>query len=111
MTSSGFSVFGTGIRTKTLLAISLLGETHAPELARILKVGTTTVRNALDTLEQAGLVSGVLEGNTRRVRLDPRFPAYGELVPLLDRLALNDPGLLNAVAELRRRPRRVGKDL
>lgn len=111
MTTSGFGVFGTGVRSQTLLAISQLGETHAPEIARLLGAGVTTVRNALDTLEQAGVVAGVMEGNTRRVRLDPRFRGYAELKALLDKLALGDSALLNAIADLRRRPRRAGKKL
>ena len=111
MTTSGFDVFGTGVRTKTLVAISVLEETHAPELARLLEVGDTTVRNALDTLEQAGLVVGKIEGNTRRVRLNPMFRAYTQLSDLLHQLAMGDAALLARIADLRRRPRRVGKPL
>lgn len=111
MTTSGFDVFGTGVRTKTLVALAVLEESHAPELARALGVGATTARNALDTLERAGLVVGRMEGNTRRVRLNPRFRAYAELKALLDRLAEGDPALLGALAAIRRRPRRVGKEL
>ncbi len=109
MTTSGFDVFGTGVRTKALVAVPVLEETHAPELARILGVGVTTVRNALDTLEQAGLVVGRLESNTRRVGLNPRFRAYAELTALLHKLALDDAALLSQIADLRRRPRRFGK--
>lgn len=111
MTSSGFDVFGTGVRTKTLIAIFVLDETHAPELARLLGLGSTTVRNAIDTLEQAGLVVGRLEGNTRRVRLNPRFRAYAQLKNLLQKLAVDDAPLLASIADLRRRPRRIGKSL
>lgn len=111
MTTSGFDVFGTGVRTKTLVAISILDETHAPELARLLGVGVTTVRNSLDTLEQAGLVVGRMEGNTRRVRLNPRFRASTELKALLDKLAVGDAALLASIADLRRRPRRTAKTL
>jgi DNA-binding transcriptional ArsR family regulator len=109
MTTSGFDVFGTGVRTKTLVAIGVLEETDAPELARLLGAGVTTVRNALDTLERAGLVAGVMEGTTRRVRLDPRFRAYNELRSLLGKLALGDPALVTSISALRRRPRRAGK--
>ena len=84
------------------MAISMLEETHAPELARLLEVGDTTVRNALSTLEQAGLVVGRIEGNTRRVRLNPRFRAYTQLSELLHQLAIGDPELLSRVANLRR---------
>jgi DNA-binding transcriptional ArsR family regulator len=111
MTTSGVDVFGTGVRTKTLLAVSMLEETHASEVARILGVGATTVQNALETLERAGLVVGRVEGRSRRVRLNPRFRALNELKALLDKLALGDAALLAAMAELRRRPRRSGKAL
>jgi DNA-binding transcriptional ArsR family regulator len=111
VTSSGFGLFGTGIRTKTLIAISVLEETHAAELARLLGAGVTTVRNTLDTLEQAGVVAGVLEGKTRRIKLDKRYRAYEELKVLLEKLALGDPTLLAAIADIRRRPRRAGKAL
>ncbi len=111
MRSSGFGVFGSGIRTNILLVIALLEETHAQELSRILGVGKTTVRNALDTLEQAGVISGVLEGRARRVRLDPRFMAHDELSALLNKMALGSPSVIGAVAEFRRRPRRSGKKL
>lgn len=111
MTTSGFDVFGTGVRTKTLVAISVLEETHAPELARLLGAGITTVRNAIDTLEQAGLVVGIMEGNTRRVRLNPRFRSYLKLRDLLQELAEGDAALLSRIADIRRRPRRTGKPL
>lgn len=111
MTSSGFDVFGTGVRTKTLLAIYLLQESHARELSRILGAGVSTVRNALVTLEQAGLVVGTMEGNTRRVRLNPKFRALPELSELLRKLSLGEAALLTSIADLRRRPRRVGKTL
>jgi len=69
------------------------------------------VRNALDTLEQAGLVAGSLEGNTGRVRLNPRFRAYTQLADLLQQLAIRDTALLSKIVDLRRRPRRIGKPL
>ena len=109
--SSGFGVFGTGLRSNILVALALLEESHASELARILGAGLTTVRNAMDTLEQVGLIAGRVEGNTRRVRLNPRYWAQAELKALLEKLALGDPELMNRVGDLRRRPRRVGKAL
>jgi len=111
VTSSGFDVFGTGVRTKTLLAVYLMQETHGSELARVLGVGLNTVRNALDTLERAGLVVGTVEGNTRRVRLNPQFRAHAELVGLLHKLSLGETALMSRIADLRRRPRRAGKAL
>lgn len=109
MTTSGFDVFGTGVRTKTLLAIYLMQETHASELARVIGAGVNTIRNALDTLERAGLVVGTIEGNTRRVRLNPKFRAHAELADLLHKLSLGETALMTKIADLRRRPRRAGK--
>ncbi|RYG15212.1 ArsR family transcriptional regulator [bacterium] len=94
-----------------MIALSALGESHAPELARLLGLGVTTTRNALDTLERAGLVVGIMKGNTRRVQLNPRFTALTELKALLDKLLVTDPALLTALAGMRRRPRRMGKEL
>jgi DNA-binding MarR family transcriptional regulator len=111
MPRSGFDVFGTGVRSKALIAIYVLEETHAPELARLLGTSITTARNAVDTLERAGLVVGRMEGNTRRVRLNPQFRALRQLRDLLQELSLSDVGLLKKIADLRRRPRRMGKDL
>jgi DNA-binding transcriptional ArsR family regulator len=109
--SSGFGVFGTGLRTNILVTLSLLEESHASELSRILGSGLTAVRNSLDTLDQVGLIAGRVKGKTRRVRLNPKFWAQAELRTLLDKLALGDPDLLNKVGGLRRRPRRIGKAL
>lgn len=111
MTTSGTDVFGTGIRTKALLALAVMGESHVAELARILGAGNTTVSNAVETLERAGLISGRLEGKSRRLTLNPRFRAATELKALLEKLASGDSALLSAIADLRRRPRRTGKSL
>lgn len=102
-------IFGTKTRTNILLLLTLLEESHASELARILNVRLFTVQNSLDTLEQVGMVSGVVSGRERRVRLNPRFLARDELKALLDKLALNDSDLLDRVEQVRRRPRRAGK--
>ena len=104
-------LFGTGTRTNVLLLLTLLSESHARELARILGTTSSNVIKAIDSLEQVGVVSGVLEGRTRRVSLNPRYAYKDELVPLLERMASTHPGLVQAVSEMRRRPRRSGKEL
>ena len=109
--ASGFGLFGTRNRTNLLVLISLLEETHASELARLLGIRLYTVQNAIDSLEQAGVVSGAVEGRERRVRLNPRFFARDELKVLLDKMAAADRSLMEKVSELRRRPRRSGKPL
>ncbi len=104
-------LFGTGTRTNVLLLLALLGESHGRELARILDANATNVNKAILSLEQAGVLSGVLEGRSRRVSINPRYPYKNELMPLLEKMASSHPGLVQAVSELRRRPRRPGKEL
>lgn len=111
MAIGGTDIFGSGVRTKALIAIFVMEETHAPELARVLGIPRTTVSSALTTLEEAGLIVGTMEGQTRRFRLNRRFRAHAELRALLEKLSLGDAALLSAIADLRRRPRRAGKAL
>ncbi len=111
MATGGADIFGSGVRTKALVAIFVMEETHAPELARVLGIPRTTMSAALTTLEEAGMIAGTIEGQTRRFRLNRRFRAHAELRAFLEKLSLGDPALLSAIADMRRRPRRVGKDL
>lgn len=104
-------LFGTKTRTQTLLVISMLGETHASEIAKILGVSLSQIQKAIDSLERAGVVVGAEEGRARRVRISPRYPAVDELAELLNKLALLDVPLQQRLAEWRRRPRRTGKAL
>ena len=102
-------LFGTATRTNTLLAIHMLGETHAAEIARVLQRSPSRIKDAIDSLEQAGVVVGMEVGNARRVVLNPRFVAKAELESLLSRIVTNDAALQERLATLRRRPRRSGK--
>lgn len=102
-------VFGTATRSSTLLAIQLLGETHASELACLLGRSLSRIQSAIDSLEDTGLVVGVEEGKTRRVRLNPRFHAIKELESLLSAMGAADVELQKRLAGKRRRPRRSGK--
>jgi hypothetical protein len=104
-------LFGTGTRTNVLTLLSILGESHLSEMARVLGTNVTTVVKAVDSLEQVGVVASVQIGRARRVSLNPRYPFMGELKPLLGRMASSNPALLEAVSTLRRRPRRKGKEL
>lgn len=104
-------VFGTATRSNTLLAIHLLGETHASELAALLGRSLSRVQSAIESLERTGLVVGLEEGNTRRVRLNQRFPAIKELDILLSALGKADIELQRKLAAKRRRPRKRGKAL
>lgn len=105
------SPFGSPTRTRTLIALRLLEESYARELARVLKSPLSTVQQAIASLERAGLVAVRAMGRTRVARIDPRYFARTELLEYLRRLSESDRALREAVSDLRRRPRRTGKPL
>lgn len=105
------SPFGGRARTEALLALCLLGESYAREIARLLGRPLSGVQKALRSLEDDGLVAGGSRGRTRLFRLAPRYFAYDELQSYLERLTEAEDDLRRRVGELRRRPRRTGKRL
>ena len=105
------SPFGSATRTRVLLALFLLGESYPRELSRVVGSPLNGVQQALRGLERDGLVAGRSVGRTRVFQLDPRYFARDALKQFLRRLAEPEVGLQNAVAALRRRPRRTGKPL
>ncbi len=104
-------LFGTATRSNTLLVIAMLGETHPAEIARVLEISLSQAQNAVASLERVGVVVSVREGVERRARLNPRYPLYEEVSALLAKAALQNVGLQERLATLRRRPRRTGKAL
>ena len=104
-------LFGTLTRTRLLLAIFLMGETHASELAKLLKISLSHAQKTIDSLERAGIIVGVEEGKARRLRLNPRNSYLPELTALLEKMSIRETELQSGLAELRRRPRRAGKEL
>lgn len=103
--------FGSTARTRVLVTISLLGETYAREMSRLLEIPLAGVQGALRTLERDGLVVGRSIGRTRVFEINPRYYARRELLSYLERLREAEPDLGTAVEHLRRRPRRSGKPL
>ena len=105
------SPFGSRARTRTLLALQLLTESYARELARLLELNLSGVQKALQSLERDGLVAARAVGRTRLYRLNPRAPARREMERFLERLLEPEDQLRSRAAQLRRRPRRTGKSL
>lgn len=103
------SPFGSRTRTRVLLALFLLGESYARELARLLDSPLSGVQAAIRSLERDGLVAGRAMGRTRLFRIDPRYFARKPLEAYLERLLAAEPALRSQVQSLRRRPRRSGK--
>lgn len=104
-------LFGSERRTEILLAIGLLEETYARELARLLGAPLVSVQRVVDALDRESVVATRLVGRLRRITLNPRFFAQRELTALILRLAKADAALVEAVESLRRSPRKRGKPL
>ena len=109
MLVSRSSPFGSRTRTLVLMALSLLDESYARELARMMAVSLNGVQQALRGLEMDGLVAARSAGRTRLYRLNPRYFARRELEIYLKRLVKAETELVERTARLRRRPRRAGK--
>ena len=105
------SPFGGRTRTEALMALRLLEETYAREIARLLRRPVSGVQKALKSLESDGLIAGRTQGRTRLFRLEPRYFAYDELRKYLERLIEAEEELQKRGSQLRRRPRRTGKRL
>jgi DNA-binding transcriptional ArsR family regulator len=102
-------LFGSTIRTDTLVAVGRLGETYPLELASVLGRRATEVRRAISSLEDAGVLSTRLRGRTRLITLNPRFPAKDALYALL--LEMSEWPKYSGLWEIRRRPRALAKPL
>jgi DNA-binding MarR family transcriptional regulator len=105
------SPFGSRTRTRTLLALTLRGESYGREIARLLGVSLSVVQKAIRSLELDGLIVGRSVGRTRVFSLNPGYFARRELRDLARRLAEHDDALMRALGALRTRPRRTGKPL
>ena len=103
------SPFGSRTRTLVLLALRLLDESFARELARLLEMSLNGVQQALRGLEVDGLVAARSSGRTRIYRLNPRYFALKELASYLKCLVRAETELVERTAGLRKRPRRTNK--
>lgn len=104
-------LFGSAVRTRLLVALALLDESYASELARVINAPLFSVQRAIDALEAERILSTRTIGKERRTTLNPRFTGANELNALLRRLASDFPEINASVESLRRRPRAKGKAL
>ncbi|HEY8312712.1 MAG TPA: hypothetical protein VIG51_00945 [Candidatus Baltobacteraceae bacterium] len=102
-------LFGSQIRTDTLVAIGRLERTYASEIARTIGRRLVEVQRAVVTLERAGVVVTTKIGTTRITELQPRFWAKDEIYALL--LRLSEMPRYRGWWTIRRRPRAIGKPL
>ena len=111
MIQSRSIAFGNTTRTGILLILALIEDSYPKQMAEVLETPASNIFKALDSLEREGLVVTRLVGRTRQITLNPRYFARDELRAYLDKLALSDAALIEAVTEIRKRPRRTGKTL
>jgi DNA-binding transcriptional ArsR family regulator len=104
-------LFGSPLRARILVALALLEESYASELARVIDAPLFSVQRAVDALEADRVLTTRTIGKERRVALNPRFTGANELNALLRRLAIEFPDINMQVEGLRRRPRAKGKAL
>ena len=101
-------LFGSAIRTDTLVTIGRLQRTYISEIARVLNRRVIEIQRAVASLELAGAVVSNRVGNTRIVELNPTYWAKDELHALLLRISEMQT-YTNRWSTIRRRPRAIGK--
>lgn len=101
-------LFGSKVRTDTLVTLAFVGSTYVSELARIIGRRPIEVQRALASLELAGAVQTRRVGTIRTAEVNQRFPEYRELLPLLLQIG-ERPDYLRLLKAVRRRPRAIGK--
>lgn len=104
------TLFGSAVRTDTLVTIGRLKRTYLSEIARIVSRRVIEIQRAVTSLEKAGIVISNRVGNTRIVELSPTFWAKDELYALLLRIS-EMPTYAHLWSKIRRRPRAMGKPL
>ena len=102
-------IFGSDLRTDTLITIGRLQRTYASEIARVLDRHTTEIQRAVATLERAGVIVTTKTGTTRLIELNPHYWARAELYALL--LQLSEQPRYRGRWTIRRRPRATGKPI
>ncbi|OIO05723.1 MAG: hypothetical protein AUJ52_13230 [Elusimicrobia bacterium CG1_02_63_36] len=106
------TLFGNKTAERVLLYLQNYGEGYATQIARTFGAAQSQVQKQLSRLEQGDVLVSVLEGRTRRYRLNPRWPFRKELAVLLERALASLPREEIALRYRRRtRPRRPGKVL
>lgn len=105
-------LLGSVNKERALVYLAARGRGYAREIARFYSAPLFPVQNAMEKLEEAGVLVSRSVGSTREYEFNPRYPARVELKSLLDRaLALYPAELRDELLLARSRPRRKGKPL
>lgn len=101
-------LFGSKIRTDTLVTVYRLGTTYVSEIAKVLGLRPIEVQRAVASLELADALQTRRLGTIRVVELNERIPENRELAGLLLKMS-ERPVYAQRWKALRRRPRAMGK--
>lgn len=103
-------LFGSKVRTDTLVVLARLGSAYVSEIARVIGRRPIEVQRALASLELSGAVQTRRMGTIRTAELNRRLPEYGKLLDLLLGIG-SRPDYADKWKAVRRRPRAIGKTL
>ena len=105
-------LLGSANKERVLVFLAARGKGYSRQIARFFKVSLYPVQNALDKLEEAGVLISRTVGSTREYEFSPRYPAREELAALVTRaLSLYPQAVRDELLFTRQRPRRKGKPL
>jgi len=97
------------MRDRILVLLSIKGQTHLSEIARMYGKTVTLTQRTVRGLERDGLIVALTHGRTRVLQLNPRWYGIGPLRALLLAMASAQPDLYTPAESVRARPRRSGK--
>jgi hypothetical protein len=104
------SLLGSVNKERVLIYLISRASGYSREIARFYDAPLSPIQNALEKLEEAGVLVSRAVGSTREYQLNPRYPARDQLANLLNRaLALYPATLREQLLVRRTRPRRRGK--
>lgn len=105
-------LLGSVNKERALIYLIARGEGYPREIARFFNAPLYPLQNAMDKLEDAGVLVSRAIGTTRQYQLSPRYPGRTDLAKLLMRaLELSPQPLRDKLLLNRARPRRRGKPL
>src|SRR5688500_568819 len=79
------SLLGSVNKERALVFLAARGRGYAREIARFFDAPLYPLQNALDRLEQAGVLVSRAVGTTREYEMNPRYAARAELLNLVNR--------------------------
>lgn len=103
-------ITGSKNRDGLLVALAALEQATIADLARVLEAQHSGISRLSRSLEESGVLTSRLEGRNRRLMFNPRYRGVEKLKEFLRERLLAMPELEARLVEMRRRPRRRGKD-